>query len=38
MDSASRKKMAEEQVLLNELPSRNGLKVTPTRTPVGKRG
>jgi len=38
-DSMGRRaRVAEEQVLLNELPSRNGVTVTPTRTPVGKRG
>uniref|UniRef100_A0A1B6JVM0 Uncharacterized protein n=1 Tax=Homalodisca liturata TaxID=320908 RepID=A0A1B6JVM0_9HEMI len=30
--------VAEEQVLLNEMPSRNGVTITPTRTPIGKRG
>lgn len=39
MDSTGRRgRVAEEQVLLNDIPSRNGVSVTPIRTPVGKRG
>lgn len=39
MDSTVRRgRVAEEQVLLNEIPSRNGVSITPTRTPIGKRG
>lgn len=39
VDSKGRRgKVAEEQVLLNEIPSRNGVSVTPTRAANSKRG
>lgn len=39
MDSVGRRgKLAEEQVLLSEIPARNGVMITPTRTSNGRKG